>query len=267
MAHFAVTDAARARFRFAQKLARGALGLAGAAGPPLHVWLEDWSLAADPQDPSRWHLAASGGGYALELTLGLSAPPVLNGVAGLSVKSATPGDASYYYSLPRLSARGTLTRSGEPPRPLRGLVWVDREWGSGALGAGQVGWDWFALQLDDGSALMFYALRTAAGARDAHSAGTYTAADGRSQSLGAEALVIEVTRSWDSPRGGRYPGGWHLRSAALQLDLRLEPLLPDQELAGPPRYWEGAVAVHGRRGGHSLEGRGYVELVGYAAER
>ena len=32
MAHFAVTDVARGRFRSAQKLSRGALGLAGAAG-------------------------------------------------------------------------------------------------------------------------------------------------------------------------------------------------------------------------------------------
>ncbi len=38
-------------------------------------------------------------------------------------------------------------------------MWLDREWGSGSLGGDQQGWDWYALQLDDGSALMFYALR------------------------------------------------------------------------------------------------------------
>jgi len=267
MAHFAITDAARARFRFAQKLARGALGLAGAEGNPLHVWLEDCSLAADPEDQQRWHLAARGAGYELELTLRLAAPPVLNGANGLSVKSSAPGDASYYYSLPRVSASGTLTRDAGPPQPVSGLVWVDREWGSGALGAGQVGWDWFALQLDDGSALMFYALRDADGGRDAHSGGTFTDAAGGAHALGHDALAIEVTRSWVSPRGDRYPGGWHLRAAALQLDLTLAPLLPDQELSGPPRYWEGAVAVRGQRAGRALNGRGYVELVGYGKER
>jgi predicted secreted hydrolase len=34
-----------------------------------------------------------------------------------------------------------------------------------------------------------------------------------------------------------------------------------------PPYWEGAVDVGGERGGRALGGRGYVELVGYAAER
>ena len=38
---------------------------------------------------------------------------------------------------------------------------MDREWSTSALGAGQVGWDWFALQLSDGSELMYYQLRLA----------------------------------------------------------------------------------------------------------
>jgi predicted secreted hydrolase len=267
MAHFAVTDAAHARFRYTQELARGALELAGATGAPLRVWLGATSLAADPADPDRWQLQAHGAGYDLDLTLRLAGAPVLNGEGGLSVKSAAAGDASYYYSLPRVAASGTLTRSGEPPLPVQGLVWVDREWGSGDLGAGQVGWDWFALQLDDGSALMFYALRRADGARDPHSGGTFTDPGGHSQGLAHDALAIEVTRSWVSPHGARYPGGWRLRAAALQLDLTLEPLLPDQELSGPPRYWEGAVQVRGVRAGRALGGRGYVELVGYGKER
>jgi len=45
VAHFAVTDVARQRFRSAQKLSRAALGLAGAQAAPLRVWLGDWALA------------------------------------------------------------------------------------------------------------------------------------------------------------------------------------------------------------------------------
>lgn len=37
LAHFAITDLARGRFRAAQKLSRGALGLAGAESAPLTV--------------------------------------------------------------------------------------------------------------------------------------------------------------------------------------------------------------------------------------
>ena len=91
--------------------------------------------------------------------------PVLNGDAGLSRKADAPGAASYYYSMPRLQATGQLSRDGTSV-PVSGLAWLDREWGSGSLGAHQQGWDWFALDLDDGSSLMFYALRDRDGRRD-----------------------------------------------------------------------------------------------------
>ena len=266
MAHFAVTDPGRGRFRFAQQLSRAALGLAGAQGAPLRVWLGDWFLVADPGEAQRWRLHAAGEGYGLDLQLDVSGAPVLNGAAGLSVKSGTAGDASYYYSLPRVAVRGQLSRAGAA-LPVAGLAWVDREWGSGGLGAQEVGWDWFALQLNDGTALMFYALRTATGTRDPHSAGTFTEASGVAQPLPAQAVAIEVTRTWTSAAGVRYPGAWRLRAPALTLDLEVTPLLADQELRGPPRYWEGAVEVRGTRAGRALAGRGYVELVGYRPER
>ena len=262
MAHFAVTDPQRARFRFAQQLSRAALGLAGAQGAPLKVWLGDWYLMEDAGAAQHWRLHASGEGYGLDLQLDVSGTPVLNGEAGLSVKSATAGDASYYYSLPRVGVRGQLRRADQA-LPVAGLAWVDREWGSGGLGDGEVGWDWFALQLDDGTALMFYALRGAAGVRDPHSAGTFTDAAGLAQPLAADALAIEVRRTWTSAAGVRYPGAWRLRAPTLALDVEVTPLLPDQELRGPPRYWEGAVEVRGVRDGRALGGRGYVELVGY----
>jgi predicted secreted hydrolase len=80
-------------------------------------------------------------------------------------------------------------------------------------------------------------------------------------------VAIEVTRTWTSAAGVRYPGAWRLRAPALALDLEVTPLLADQELRGPPRYWEGAVEVRGARAGRALAGRGYVELVGYRPER
>ncbi len=133
MAHFAVTDVAQQRFRFAQKVSRAALGLAGAAAEPLHVWLDDWYLKVSPDVPTSWLLHAAGEGYELELELDASGAPVLNGVAGFSAKSDRPGDASYYYSLPRVGVRGRLLRAGRP-LAVTGLAWFDREWGSGGLG-------------------------------------------------------------------------------------------------------------------------------------
>ena len=263
LAHFAVTDVPRRRFRSAQKLSRAALGLAGAEALPLHVWLDDWSLEA--RGPT-WQLRATQRGYAVALTLEPQSAPVLNGIDGLSRKSDRPEDATYYYSIPRLLVRGQVLRDGQPLE-VRGRAWLDREWGSGGLGPRELGWDWFGLQLEDGSALMFYALRDKNGERDVHSAGSWVAADGTARALSSAEVDIAVTREWRSASGERYPAGWHFRVPALALDLTVRPVLADQELQTTPRYWEGAVDVSGERGGASLGGRGYVELVGYAQER
>jgi predicted secreted hydrolase len=265
MAHFAITDVARGQFRFAQKLSRAALDLAGAQAPPLRVWIDDWSLAQD-QTPAHLHIKADEPGYALELELAAQLAPVANGEAGLSRKSGQPGDASYYYSIPRLTATGHLSRDGTA-LAVSGLAWLDREWGSGGLGPQQVGWDWFGLQLADGSALVFYALRDRDGRPDPHSAGTFVEAGGATRALSPADVAIAVSGEWRSPAGARYPSGWQIRVPALALELQIRPVLAAQELGTAPRYWEGAVDVAGVRARQRISGRGYVELTGYARER
>ena len=263
-AHFAITDVGRGRFFNATRYARDALGLAGAGVQPFALHVADWSVTQAPGGAAlHWQLQAADGDYQLQLDLSSDQPPVLNGDAGLSRKADTPGAASYYYSLPRLKAVGHVTRQGVA-MPVSGLAWLDREWGSGALGPNQQGWDWFAFELTDGSALMFYVLRDRDGRRDAHSAGTFVAADGRATPLANDDVQILVQRQWASPRGGSYPAEWALRVRSMDLQLQVSPLLADQELATEPRYWEGAVRVAGQHHGASVAAQGYVELVGYA---
>jgi predicted secreted hydrolase len=277
LAHFAITDVARHEFRFAHKLSRDALGLAGAQAQPLRVWLDDWMFgvpaetngAGDKSErpvslgtASGWVLHAQDQGYELTLDLQPLMQPVLNGEQGLSRKASERGAASYYYSIPRVAVRGQLLRSGVSS-DVQGLAWLDREWGSGSLGTTQQGWDWFALQLKDGSSFMFYALRNRDGTRDSHSAGTWVDAAGGVQALSTDQVMIDVSDHWVSPRGGRYPSRWRVRVPAVGLDVEAHPVLANQELGTKPRYWEGAVDVSGTRDGHDASGRGYVELVGY----
>ncbi len=270
MAHFAITDVQGRRFRFAQKLSREALGLAGASAAAPGVRIDDWSLQsqgqATPGNAAAWTLKAAEPGYQIELTLEPLGTPVLNGEQGLSRKSGEAGAASYYYSVPRLGVRGRVLRDGRS-FSVQGLAWLDREWGSGALGAQQSGWDWFALQLDDGTALMFYALRDRRGGRDAYSAGTWVEGSASPRALSNAQVTVDVTDHWVNARGDRYPSAWRVRIPALSLELRVHPVLADQELRTTPRYWEGAVDVSGARAGRRVAGRGYVELVGYAQER
>lgn len=266
--HFALTDVRAGRFHVAERFSRPALGLAGASGPPVRVWLEDWSLAQreaggdSAAAGGTWVLQARHQGIAVDLSLVPQRGPVLNGRGGLSQKSEEPGNASYYYSMPRLETRGTLTVDGEA-RAVSGLSWMDREWGSRGLSETQAGWDWFALQLDDGSNLMFYQLRELDGAPHAMSAGTWIPAQGAPLQLSRDDVALEVRDYWDSPAGGRYPMGWTLTVPAQGLSLQVEPVLEAQELETGVRYWEGAVDVGGERDAEPVRGRGYVELTGY----
>lgn len=273
LGHFAVSDAARHRFRFTARLSRGALGLAGAQADPLRVWIGNWQIgqtaAQQPvvidstPEPVAWQLQAAGQGYVLTLAARPLMGPVPNGERGLSRKSGEPGNATYYYSIPRVAVQGTISRDGHPVQ-VHGLAWLDREWGSGSLGPQETGWDWFGLQLGDGSCLMFYSLRDRDGVQDPFSAGTWVDADGRAKPLSRDDMHIQVLEHWTDAGGARYPSRWRLVAPALGLDVTVRPVLADQELMTSPRYWEGAVDVSGTRGGRPIAGRGYVELVGYA---
>ena len=133
-----------------------------------------------------------------------------------------------------------------------------------ALRDGLSGWDWFALQLDDGWELMVYRLRRADGSADPHSEGVAIDPEGRRLPLawGSDVLV-EGTDRWVSPLdGAAYPAGWRIRVPSRGWDLRVTPVVSDQELRLTFRYWEGAVRVEGA--GERVVGRGYVELTGYA---
>ena len=188
---------------------------------------------------------------------------VLNGDRGLSRKGREEGNASYYYSYTRMPTRGTVT-VGYKTFEVQGSSWLDREWSTSVLEEGQVGWDWFALQLSDGRDLMVYQLRRSDGTVDPLSSGTLTAADGAARSLKADDFALEPLDHWASPvSGARYPSRWRLQVPSASVDVLVDPLMPDQELNLTFRYWEGAVSIQGTSEGNAVAGHGYVELTGY----
>jgi len=263
MAHFAVTDAQGNRFHHFERTGRGALGLAGATARPFRVWLDDWSAEGGGSSTLPVRLRADEGGASVDLVLDTARPIVPQGDRGLSRKGAAPGNASHYYSMTRLATRGTVRVDGVT-FPVEGNSWLDREWGTSSLEKGQVGWDWFALQLSDGRDLMFYRLRRGDGGSDPFSAGTLVLPDGSYLPLSLDDVRIETLESWRSPEGGaRYPSRWRLRLPSEKLELDVIPRIAGQELRTTVRYWEGAVRVHGTSRGEPVEGEGYVELTGY----
>ncbi|MDA0994158.1 MAG: carotenoid 1,2-hydratase [Proteobacteria bacterium] len=262
IAHFAITDVGADQFHVAQRYSRGGAGLAGATSDPFRVWVDDWKIDAASPNAS-WRLAAHEDDFGIDIQLKPLKRPVLNGNAGLSRKSDEPGNASFYYSISRLQSSGTVT-IGDLTYAVTGLAWLDREWSSSALSKDQRGWDWFALQLSDGSDLMFYQLRQNDGSIDIHSAGTWIDPDGNAVHLGRDDVSIWVKDYWKNDRDDRYPAAWQIDIPSIGFSLDVTPVMADQELTTNVKYWEGAVDVSGQAAGARLAGRGYVELTGYA---
>lgn len=265
IAHLAVTNPRNGEFLVAERFARGALGLAGAQSEPFAVWIDDWRIASrgGGSAPDAWLLEAGDEGFGLSLELDASETPILNGDDGLSQKSDEPGNASYYYSITRLATEGEV-RIGNDGFTVEGTSWLDREWSSSALADNQAGWDWFALQLDNDTELMFYNIRLTDGAQDRNSAGTYATVNGTAVKLERNDVELEVLDTWDSPEGGAYPSRWRLTVPDQDLELEIVPVMANQELFTTVRYWEGAVDVTGTARGKPIAGVGYVELTGYA---
>lgn len=266
LAHFAWTDVATQRFQYDEKTHLGLPGIAAAAEGRLDVSNEDWSAKEGP-DGSHL-LAASGRAGQLELRLTPGKVPVLHGENGVSRKGAGPREFSRYVSITRLTARGSL-RSGSRMEPLAGTAWFDHEWGSGVLPAGAAGWDWFALQLDDGSELMLYRMRKADGSATPFSSGTFVPPRGAAVPVAWREVRLTESSHWTSPRTrARYPAAWRVAVGSIGLDVAVEPLVADQELdtsaSTGVTYWEGACAVRGTRTGRPVSGKAYVELTGYS---
>ena len=277
LGHFSVTDVDSALFYAFELAGRGDLGTGGAQAVPFRVWVGDWDMSAVPPSgevPTRdtddevrdvglgaLRIRARVGDARIALELRPEKAVVAHGDRGLSRKSKAPGRASYYYSVPRWEAAGEIELGSERWQ-VQGRSWLDREWSTSALGPDQIGWDWFGLQLDDGTDLMFYALRTRDGARDILSAGTLVGPNGTTRGITNDEVSIEVKRYWTSPQGVSYPAQWRLRLAD-SMDISVTPLVADQLWAGLVEYWEGAVQVSGNHQGQDVTGFGYVELTGY----
>ena len=190
-------------------------------------------------------------------------PHVAQGDRGLDIKGAGSGNASHYYSVPRLAADGEVTVAGESFE-VTGVAWLDREWSTSSLEPGTVGWDWFALQLSDGSNLMFYRLRSESGGASPYSGGTLVSADGSRTRLGAQDVALTAVDEWTSAATGvRYPVAWRLEVPGSGIELETRPYLNDQELGLSVRYWEGAVHAEGHGPLGPLTAQGYLELAGY----
>lgn len=260
ISHFALTDVVGKKYYSSEKSDSGAYGFAGAAANDLKVWVGDNKMEGTIE---RIYITALDKDRTLELELTPAKRVVLNGQKGFSRKSEeSPEMASWYFSHTDLYTEGNV-KIGEKTFSVHGKSWFDREISSGRMGKSEKGWDWFAIQLDDGREVMLYIMRKADGTVDKFSSGTFVYRDGRYRHLTVDDFSITVSRHYKSARtGALYPSRWEIKIPGEGLALKVTPLLEDQEFAATYTtgnyYWEGTCKVEGR-----ATGRAYVEMTGY----
>lgn len=253
VAHLSISDPQKHIYTIDQKVSLASRGDKGTPGFAF--------------DLGGWRMAGYGGhdlltaftdDYAFDLDLQEEKPPVLHQRTGL-VSLGEAGE-SYYYSRTRLAVSGRISVGGREAR-VTGHAWFDHQWGD--FDPRPIGWDWFALQLSDGSDVMLSIVRDE---RDQpfYGYGTFVTPNGTVNHLTADGFQVSSTASWISPASGaEYPAGWCVIIPAWGVDVALMPVIDECEFDATSTtrncYWEGEVTVSG-----SHNGDGFVELTGYA---
>jgi len=256
LGHAAVTSSRT--HRFAERIARGGVGQAGATAKPFQAWIDAWEMkgsdATGSETLAPMTITASANDFAFTFDVAASGPLVLQGDAGYSRKSEG-GQASYYYSQPFFNVHGRIEIDGTSV-DVEGPAWLDREWSSQPLASDQKGWDWMALHLSSGEKVMMFRLRQSAGAN--FLSGNWIESNGRTHNLGAtEILMSPLVQS--EVAGRSVPTQWSVQIPSRGLQIKITALNPRSWMGTSIPYWEGPTIIEG-----SHTGVGYLEATGYA---
>jgi predicted secreted hydrolase len=202
---------------------------------------------------------------AFELRLQSKKAPLL--VDGTGLIAMPQGGNSYYYSLTQLHTIGRLTWDGEDFE-VTGKSWMDHQWGD--FTSLVSGWDWFSIQMDDGSEYNIYSFRNS-------DESILRQHIGISQKDGISLILnrAELKRIawWKSPAtGNHYVTKWqiHLPDSGEIFDV--EATVPGQEIYSQslfdvaPTYWEGRCKISRVKDGIQTFGVGYAEHFPYAGQ-
>jgi predicted secreted hydrolase len=273
--HLAFTDEDEGRFVYGERTEIGPqVDRSAVTTPGSGFDLTVSGDAADPGGSQPWQmrggdgsdslLAGLDGGPGLELELRGERPAALHDTDGWI--DFGPAGGSYYYSRTRMEAKGTL-QIDDRRVGVDGLAWFDHQWGD-FIAVGGGGWDWFAVNLEDGTDITLSLVRDRDGTYPLVY-GTVVERDGEVRHLPRDAFSVKVTSDWTSAATGTtYPAGWLVELPGERLRIELEPTVPAQELDTRAStgvvYWEGSQRVRAVRDGQPLGGQAYVELTGYA---
>lgn len=263
IAHVAIADPTVGALLHDAKVQRAGTARVFAALENTRLQLDRWSFARDVASGS-YRATLPTRSFDLELNARPTQPVLAQGNGGFSRKGLGDAQFSHYYSQPHLFLEASVRRDSATQK-YRGTGWLDHEWSSSVLGNDAAGWDWIGINLDDGSALTAFQIRSRKAGPAMYAYASLRDVEGRLTIYPPSAVQFEPVRSWRSPRtGATYPVAQRIRVGDRTFET--SPLMDDQELDSRSSlgavYWEGAsvLSESGTR-----VGRGYLEMTGYAA--
>jgi predicted secreted hydrolase len=203
---------------------------------------------------------ASAPAATINLTLDAEGPTIYNGGTGLVPFT---GGSSYYYSLPDLATRGTITESGKS-FSVRGTSWEDHQWGPFDLtGLGDGHWTWMGIHLRDGVSLDLADIFSADGQQNSFA--TVVEPSGKEDIVAVTPLAATTSGFVTSPTTGqRYASRWVVEIPELHMSLtvRAFPALQEIGISTTGYSNEAASTVTGTYEGAPVTGQAEAEQLG-----
>ncbi|GAW96857.1 MULTISPECIES: lipocalin-like domain-containing protein [Colwellia] len=192
--------------------------------------------------------------WQVELKLTTTVEFFLQGENGFSIKHPNLNIASHYYSQPFIEVTGKVYWQGNWQK-VTGQAWFEREWSSQPLGPDQQGWDWFALRLNDNTALMVFRARS--DQQDYLYASIMTR-NGDIRSIASNEISL-TSHDNKLTSNSPYPQSFSLLIAKENIDIKVTVVNEQQIMRFGIEYFEGMVTFSG-----SHQGQGFVEMTGYS---
>ena len=175
-------------------------------------------------------------------------------------------DDMMYRCYPKLDVTGNAGSEN-----VTGKAWMDHQWGntSWLLSSEDqdkiLGWDWFGINLDDGSDIIVFILKYAKTNKTIHSLAVQL--KNGTGPVFLSGLHTEPLGYWECPRTRiSYPVSWRIDIADLDLSVTFQAMVKNQEIpvSGMARsIWEGIGDVTGTMAGKEISGIARAEFYGY----
>ncbi|PFG55972.1 putative secreted hydrolase [Vibrio sp. ES.051] len=238
-----------------QRVARGGIGQAGMTDRPFRLWIDNWTWRSLGATPFPGNLNVTTDTFSVALNTMTNGPFVMNGDKGFQVKHALQSVASFSFSAPFLNVKGSLNLKGKR-LSVTGSAWVQKEWGSGLIGEGRQGWDWFVFNLDDGRALTVSRYRHHD--QTPYIFGTLSTRSGKVIKLTESDVHITPIQVTSLSNEKRLPLQWEIIVPKHKIDLTTHIIKSEMWLPFVIPYWEGPTSASG-----SHEAWGFMQLTGY----